>query len=422
MPYSPQEFEEQAAELDRQQKLAAALRKQADETRTSEGSMVSGYYVRPNKYAAIPAILNNFMVTSQANKAAEAMKEYKRKAGQAAQEWQSALPQAVAGRAALPGPRAEGGSPELEEVPAQPLTTQRILKHTLEGMRIPGNEKAAELYNRAALADLNREDTQAEKAQQSHLTRLAAAEKQMEQAKARREEIQLKLAGNLTPEQRIMLKKMDDETKRYGIDKMAEAKVASAEARRTSGGGNVKPVPNTVIKTMSEAEEIARSLTEAAASFKPEYGGVEGMVNSVTGRWMPGAAQGSKDAADWWSEYEGSGMKSRHDLFGSALTGAEQASWKAAGIQKGMPGDVIQRNLRRRAEIVANHYKSLRQKYAVSGYPQILDAFEDHDFTVPEGTPPQAAPVRPTAPVRPAPQVTPAAPGARPLPPGFSRG
>jgi hypothetical protein len=56
-----------------------------------------------------------------------------------------------------------GGSPELAavpEVPAQLPDTSSILRATIAGLNIPGNEKVAQLYGQGMMAEQTREDTQ----------------------------------------------------------------------------------------------------------------------------------------------------------------------------------------------------------------------------------------------------------------------
>jgi hypothetical protein len=201
------------------------------------------------------------------------------------------------------------------------------------------------------------------------------------------EYLKLQQAGNLTPEQKIMIEKAHDQTKRDVAAMQARARVDAAEVRSKASGANVKAVPNSVMKELSTAEDISGSTMQAYTTFKPAYGGISGAIDSASGNWNPVASAASEEAANWWNMYEKGGLKERHDVFGATLSGNEAKSWNNATIQKGQPPAKILQNLKTRAEIAAKHYNSQVQKYATVGYPQVAEAFDSHPETaaVPEG-------------------------------------
>lgn len=192
------DFTTQQQAILRQRKLADMLRMQAEQTPTyteQPGRMVSGHYVGPSWAQSLNALVSPMMQRQYANQqdaqATQQEQAYGTAVEQARQQWQSALPQTIQGHPELQGPQAQGGSPELAAVPTQLPDRATILKHTLAGMQIPGNEKAAALWNQGMGAEWEREDKQKEAAQlqqerlqQAKELRLAQLQQQAEQQRA----------------------------------------------------------------------------------------------------------------------------------------------------------------------------------------------------------------------------------------------
>lgn len=398
------DFEEQALTLARQRKLAERLRKQAMASETPEGQMVSGRYVRAPLLAGG---INNAFKQYEAGRAERQLAGAEDLAGRqnagAMRNWQSQLPQARAATPELAGPPAEYGSPDLEAQPAQAPNEGQVLKATMAGMRIPGNEKSAELWNKGMMGMLDREDKQKAKADESRLARIAKNEQLITQGNQKLDQIRLMAQGNLSPDQKIQLKKMEDATKRYVAELQAQSKVDAAESRATAAGAKVKPVPNTVVKSLNDAEGTSQGLADSYTTFKPQYGGAEGAIDKFSGTWNPLSGPESEETANWWKDYnKQSALVERHEKFGSTLNAGERAAWRDATISPGMKAGVIANNLKTRAKLAAKFYNELRRKYATVGYPQVEDAFEPHpeDFeTIPGQTEtPIQAPSRQIAP------------------------
>jgi len=154
----------------RQKRLADVLRKyQLDQHQQSvqtEGRIVGGRYISSpfqmiNQGLVAPGA--NMRRADQAEGLANQMSgAYQQQVQGAQQSWQQGLPRTVPGHPELPGPQAEGGSPELAERAQQIPDRASVLSATLRGMQIPGNEKEAELWNRGMQEEQTREDRQSE--------------------------------------------------------------------------------------------------------------------------------------------------------------------------------------------------------------------------------------------------------------------
>lgn len=153
--------------LERQGQLAASLRKQANQDRLGEGRIVGNAFVGPHWTEMLADVFDKYQAGAAERDYSKAQKEYGQQVEQAKGAWSANAPQitpGTAGRPELQGPvDPSTGSPELAAVaptPAQLPTRSAILEHTLKGMRIPGNEAAAMLWNKGMGEEITREDTQ----------------------------------------------------------------------------------------------------------------------------------------------------------------------------------------------------------------------------------------------------------------------
>lgn len=196
------DFATQQQFLVRQRRLADLLRAEAEQQPAYQelpGRMISGRYVAPSWSQSLNNLVAPMAQRSYANKLDTQVGQQEQAYGaaveQARQQWQSALPQTIAGRPELQGPQAAGGSPELAAAPPQLPDRATVLKATLAGMQIPGNEKAALLWNQGMGQEWEREDKQqefarlqAERLQQTKELRLQQLQQQERELRARLEQ------------------------------------------------------------------------------------------------------------------------------------------------------------------------------------------------------------------------------------------
>lgn len=242
------DFQTQSEAIQRQRAIAEMLRKQGNAS-MPQGQMVGKQYIPPNLLQYLPGLLNQYNAGRISRQADTDQKKYVSDVGAARDNWASSLPRAVAavpGRAALPGPPDASGSPELaprEAVPAVLPDRGSILKATMEGMRIPGNEKAAELWNRGMNDDLVREDTQ--QARRDNLDATAQGRRELQQASQVADAERRK--NELEQRERESARRSEDT--RLSIEQRREAAQAAIDARRdiaalvasVRGGNTEKP-------------------------------------------------------------------------------------------------------------------------------------------------------------------------------------
>ena len=325
------DFQTQSAEVQRQRLIADMLRKQGASQRP-EGKMVGGRYIRPNLAEFLPGLLNSFDAGQISRQADTAEKQYGADVSAAKESWASSLPRAVAGvpgRVALPGPPDANGSPELaarEAVPAVLPTREAILKATLAGMRIPGNEKAADVWNRGMESDLVREDNQTARSEAA----AAAAQARRENMEAQQRADAERRKADLEQRERDSVRRSEDT--RLSIEQRREAAELAAQARRdiaalaaavASSKGDkpeeLKPLPSAQSKAWTENNKAIKFIDYAvgAVDAYPNAFGMKNVLGSaITSRTDP-------KGVDARALVGNIGSLKVHDRSGAAVTAAE---------------------------------------------------------------------------------------------------
>jgi hypothetical protein len=154
------------------------------------------------------------------------------------------------------------------------------------------------------------------------------------------------------------------------------ANIAAAARTGASANKPPKPLPTTVIKPLNELSETAEGLDNSFKGFKPEYGGVAGAIDNLSGTWNPFSGKKSEEAANWWKDYNRqSALTERHKMFGTALSAGERTAWIGATIFPGMKPDVIAHNLKMRAKLAEKLYNHSRDTHIRGGYDAVDEAF-----------------------------------------------
>lgn len=408
------DFATQQATLEQQKMMAEYLRKRAGSSAMPESQMVGKQYIKPHWSEYLGGLLEKLQARQASDQAGQAQQQFAGQTQKAQQSWQSSLPQAIAATRGQPGidPAEVGGEQiaPIQAQAAQPVTTEQVLKHTLAGMNIPGNEKAAGVYNQAALGEINREDAQAARREDHAAQSKDRATQLTMQLQARKEDLEMKLADTaLSREDRATLAKMHDETlramnaatndaRRYAADQSREAAAERAGAAKAT-----KPLAHLVHKDLADRDSTASAMQDLKGSFKPEFAGVGGYFRDKLGTYVPGT---STDAAEWWKNYRKNvQLIERHASFGGTLTPNEQASWRSADIETGMNPELVQKNLTLRANLAEKVYEKARQQHIGGGH-NVDAAFPTRGLYVPPGTvqTPTSGPVVQETPLSPAEQ------------------
>jgi len=301
------DFVTRQQQLLRQRRLADLLRAQAEQQASytqNPGRMVSGHYVAPswsqNLAGVVAPIMQRGYAQQQEGLANQQEQAYGTAVNQARQQWQSALPQTTAGRPELQGPQDIGGSPELAAVPPALPTREAVLRATMAGLEIPGNERAAGLYNAGMSAEIDREDRQQE-AMLRQRENLAVQRERLEQARELRiqqlEQRKQELADRLAQDERQNIRdnetrRMHQETVRAIAQAKAENKVDKADpveqraimADATKLSTRMAPINSTI----SAAQEVQNMIDEYT---DPKTGQVKSIPGVGRDTALPGWAR-----------------------------------------------------------------------------------------------------------------------------------
>ena len=327
----------------RQRQIADALRQQG-EAPVGGGEMVSGHYVAPawsQQLAKLASTLGSVYAGSKADTAEEASKA---KIAEATSQWAGGAPQSVPAQV-MPGETKEGlygpetfGPTTLSA--AQPVTGGQVLKHSLAGMQIPGNEKAAQMYQTGAMADMSREDTQTHRTEQAQLAAKAKLESEQaqrqhdlkqltmrledrgldrtlqESLKQQQMALQAQIAqGNQALQQQgLALRQQGLDIQRQGLELKQETAKTKADAKAKEVGLSEAGIGD-AIKALDKAKDTAA--TGYLGGIVQEYapGGA-----SIVNDWRDKATNDAIQKLTYWTD------EIRHGRFGSALTNSEKAS------------------------------------------------------------------------------------------------
>jgi hypothetical protein len=181
-------FSEEQQRLLQQKAIVEALRQQSQQ-QAPQGQMISGHYVAPSILQQLLPAIQSVQARSAQNDLNKAELAQAGRLSQARAQWAATQPQAQPAQA---GNLMAGQGPlqENQDTPAVPVQAGQILKHAMAGLAIPGNEKAAQIYQTGALADQSREDTQLEKRNTLVQTMQLQREKQAQELEFKRQKLE----------------------------------------------------------------------------------------------------------------------------------------------------------------------------------------------------------------------------------------
>lgn len=261
------DFATQQLDIDRQRKLSDLLRKQSLES-TPNGQMVGRHFVAPSWAEHLSTLAQSVASAYLGNKADTGESALGQAEKAQGDTWRSMLPQATAARPEQPGPPGPDGSPYLEAQPAQPVTREAILKHTLAGLQNPATSKEAMLVNQSLTSDLTRSEDKAFKDQEARTASRERLDNLQSTLQNRKEELEMRLSDSrLAQADRVKLAQQHDET-------LLEIARINAQARRDAANqhkeltASQQAVQDRFISTQAEhvsrrAEQLAPMLQSA---------------------------------------------------------------------------------------------------------------------------------------------------------------
>ena len=300
----------------RQRLLAEALRKQAG-TATPQGQMVSGHYVAPSWTQHLATIAGGAGAGYMEGKAQEAEDKSTAEIAAARQKALSSLPQAVAAQYGPQQITGLGGREKINEgeliAPAKPLTREDVARKTIELMQIPGTEKIAEVYNKGAMAEIDREDKQVE-AQRAQIAQLEERRAEAE----RRSNDQARSDWQRSEdkkEQRLW------EEKREAADRALQLQIAGIKAASKGSGGDLDRLPAAQITAYVGNQKAVGDIDQAIklVEANPNAVGYKGYLPDVAISRMGTDAEKATRAA-----IANIGSLKMHDRSGATVTVGEE--------------------------------------------------------------------------------------------------
>lgn len=183
-------------------------------------------------------------------------------------------------------------------------------------------------------------------------------------------------AGNIGLQQ-YRKKQMEEDRLARDEDRKAQVLVAAMRAAGKGRGGSDwvnKPSASALTKFEDEAKKVG-SLDMIRNTFDPSYVGslpMSGLAenwltDNVLGRAAP---EGMRRQSEWWRNFNRFYTNiERHELFGSALTAAEQSAWKASNVGP----DATAEEVARAMETLDSISKKLAAKSALNALNKNYD-------------------------------------------------
>ncbi len=253
-PNAAPDFNAQTADVARQQKLAAYLRKQMEAMPdTPQAQMVGGRWIAPSAANSVVKAFGGYEASRADAQAAAAERQALEAQRAHADQWRANMPQEVEGRAAIPenyvmqSPEDQAGVPGVQ---AQPMTLDRVLRHTLAAGNNPALARDAELFSKYNVANIESKQKQQEARELKEAT-IASQEKL---AREKRED---EAKYRLTTDQRIAEN-----------DKKLANTLAVIAAKGSGGGGSGGMGGQAMVIGADEAQNPIYRHTKSGALFQ----------------------------------------------------------------------------------------------------------------------------------------------------------
>jgi hypothetical protein len=157
-----------------------------------------------------------------------------------------------------------------------------------------------------------------------------------------------------------------------------EALTLELNRRKAETAAAAKAQPRPRALTVNEATKLSEkgvqleNVSRYGETFKDDYAGYGAGGEKVmfTARNLPFlVGPTTENAATWWQDYDRHKNQIRNELFGSALTAAEQEAFEKSDITPNMDPKQIKLNLQRQQEAVQSALRKTARALAASGYP-----------------------------------------------------
>lgn len=381
----------------------AALRKQ--QYTAPQGQMVSGHYVAPAMSQQLQPVLGGVVADLQEGRAKEKQKDLDTRAQADLVQWLRRRPQAQT----VYGAGAEGPT-----MNTQQPSDASMADWASAGLKNPLTKTVANqaltdnIVNAPIRAEKQADKIEIQRNVDQRYTEDREARMQLarENAQARMDQLQMRLdaaaaQGAATNGIRLQIAQQANELRRLGIeaqDRRAQAgldaKAGAAEAKANTPKG----LSATQQKQVAELASGVTDYTDLLKSYKPEYFGasaaakvkmapVAGVASDLSGGLL-GLGDKDREMIEWHQRFKARDNPERHELFGSALTPTENASYQQTTISSMSDPKQVPILLQRRLRL---------EKLAIDRIQKMADGWKFNAETGEMTPPARSAPLRAVA-------------------------
>lgn len=285
----------------RLRKLAEVLRR-TQGPQTAEGATVGKRYIAPTTAQMLLPVLNSLRAQRTDARAGALEAQVAQQRQGARQQFIDQIPQALPERQ-MQGPTMPG-TPDLGNVPAQPVARETILKHALQGQANPVTADLAKTYGAMANKQFDNEDAQAFKASESEAARVARAEQAEAQRQQAMELLKERIAsqermGQSANEMKQLLAQMAADSARY----VADARVQAAGIRAAAAGNKTNPqLDNKIEDNLLSLSKRMDNITPMAAAARNVQSIIDDYTDEKTGKVKPIPGFGYGALKPTWSQ------------------------------------------------------------------------------------------------------------------------
>lgn len=181
------------------------------------------------------------------------------------------------------------------------------------------------------------------------------------------------------------LKHMDEtlaETRRNNdMENRYRLMMAMAALEKANKSGSQFKMTNSDRNKLENISQLTQNSSDLMDTFKPEYTqklgpGPQSMFPNAAAAMGVGT-EGSKDAANWWSQWNLIyTLPQRNATFGATLTPHEQRAWKESDINPSMSDKQIQERAGNVLKILKNKGVLMDKEYRAAGAnPDVMDTY-----------------------------------------------
>ena len=130
--------------------------------------------------------------------------------------------------------------------------------------------------------------------------------------------------------------------------------------------GKQNKLPANVVTDVSTKKDAIKQMLTLASTFKDNFGG--SVIGGPTATKLYEKGGLNKERVYWWKQFKTLDSKLRNELFGSALTNTEKASWDEITVTENSHPTIIRNAVAHRAKIASDALQRQISDFGDAGY------------------------------------------------------